>query len=77
MKNQILEQVIGVPMKSTLYRVERTSRRYLPDSAGQYRIPSSVEGSNTFREGKRNFVLKRINNIGKKADTFAHGVREH
>ncbi|MFQ6649474.1 hypothetical protein Gotur_022222, partial [Gossypium turneri] len=27
--------------------------------------------------GKRNFVLKRINNIGKKADTFAHGVREH
>ncbi|KAH1031099.1 hypothetical protein J1N35_043273 [Gossypium stocksii] len=77
MKNQIFEQVIGVPTKSTLYRVERTPRRYLPDSAGQYRIPSSVEGSNTFRKGKRNFVLKRINNIGKKADTFAHGVREH
>ncbi|KAG4110631.1 hypothetical protein ERO13_D13G059900v2 [Gossypium hirsutum] len=77
MKNQILEQVIGVPMKSTLYRVERTPRRYLPDSAGQYRIPSSVEVSNTLEKGKRNFVFKRINNIGKKADTFAHGVREH
>ena len=27
--------------------------------------------------GKGNFVLKRMNKLGKKADTFAHGVREH
>ncbi|MBA0556857.1 hypothetical protein Golob_026927, partial [Gossypium lobatum] len=27
--------------------------------------------------GKGNFVLKRMNLLGKKADTFAHGVREH
>ncbi|PPD87145.1 hypothetical protein GOBAR_DD15934 [Gossypium barbadense] len=61
MKNQILGQVIVVPVKAIImYGVKRTPRRYLPDSAG-----------------KRNFVLKRINNIGKKADTFAHGVREH
>ncbi|TYG36513.1 hypothetical protein ES288_D13G070900v1 [Gossypium darwinii] len=60
MKNQILGQVIVVPVKAIImYGVKRTPRRYLPDSAGQ------------------NFVLKRINNIGKKADTFAHGVREH
>ncbi|KAE8729565.1 GEM-like protein 7 [Hibiscus syriacus] len=73
MKNQILEQVIGVPMKSTLYQIERTPRRYLPDTAGQYRIPSSAEGSNKFIKGKGNLMKK----LGKKADTFAHGVREH
>ncbi|KAE8687752.1 GEM-like protein 7 [Hibiscus syriacus] len=77
MKNQVLEQVIGVPMKSTLYQIERMPIRYLPDAAGQYRIPSSAEGSIKFIKGKGNFVLKRMNKLGKKADTFAHGVREH
>ncbi|KAK8668887.1 hypothetical protein V6N13_106333 [Hibiscus sabdariffa] len=76
MKNQALEQVIGVPMKSTAYRVERTPRRYLPDATGQYWTPSA-EGSNTFRKIKGNFVLKRMNKFGKKADTFTNGVREH
>lgn len=77
MKNQILEQVIGLPITSKAYRVERTPRRYLPDAAGQFRISSSAEGSTTFRKSKGNFVLKRMNTLGKKADTFAHGVREH
>ncbi|XWS39614.1 hypothetical protein CRYUN_Cryun18bG0070200 [Craigia yunnanensis] len=77
MKNQLVEQVIGVPVRSTTYRVERTPRRYLPDAAGQYRISSSSEGSTTFRKSKGNFVLRRMNKIGKKADNFAHGVREH
>ncbi|GMI83809.1 hypothetical protein like AT5G23370 [Hibiscus trionum] len=77
MKNQILEQVIGVPMKSTIYRVERMPGRYLPDANGHYQIPSSAEGSNMARKSKGNFVLKRMNKLGKKADTFAHGVREH
>ncbi|OMO62368.1 GEM-like protein 4-like protein [Corchorus olitorius] len=68
MKNQLFEQVIGVPMiKSTTYR--STPRRYLPDANGQYRL-SSTEGSSTYRKGKGNFVLKRMNK-------FAHGVREH
>ncbi|KAK8568421.1 hypothetical protein V6N12_006974 [Hibiscus sabdariffa] len=62
MKNQILDQVIGVPIKSTTYRVERTLTLYLSDTAGQNRISSSAAG---------------INKLGKKADTFAHGVREH
>ncbi|XVE92969.1 hypothetical protein REPUB_Repub01dG0149500 [Reevesia pubescens] len=77
MKNQLLEQVIGVPIKSVKYRVERMPRRYLPDAAGQYRISSSAEGSTTFRKSKGSFVLKRMNKLGKKADSFAHGVREH
>ncbi|MBA0698816.1 hypothetical protein Goari_000504, partial [Gossypium aridum] len=75
--NHILEQVIEVPMKSTTYQVERTPKRYLPNSAGQYQVPSSAEGSNIFRKGKGNIVLKRMNKLGKKADTFAHGLREH
>ncbi|XP_039029476.1 GEM-like protein 6 [Hibiscus syriacus] len=71
------DQVIGVPIKSSTYRIEGASRCYLPDSAGQYQIPSPAEGSNTFRKGKGNFVVKRMNKLGKKADTFAHGIREH
>ncbi|KAK8698050.1 hypothetical protein V6N13_114182 [Hibiscus sabdariffa] len=77
MKNQILDQMIGVPVKSTMYQVERESRRYLQDAAGQYWIPSSAEGSNTFGKNKGNFVLKRMNKLGKKADAFVHGVHEH
>ncbi|KAE8691459.1 RNI-like superfamily protein [Hibiscus syriacus] len=45
---------------------------YLLDTAGQYYITSSDEGANALR--KRNFVLKRMNKLGKKADTL---VREH
>ncbi|KAE8733743.1 GEM-like protein 4 [Hibiscus syriacus] len=67
MKNQLLDQVIRVPMKSTVYRVERTPRRYLPDATG----------SATFRTSKGNFLLRRMNKLGKKADSFAHGIREH
>ncbi|GMI88411.1 hypothetical protein like AT5G23370 [Hibiscus trionum] len=72
MKNQILDHVIGVPVKSTTYQVERTPRRYLQDAASQYRVPSS-----TFGKNKGSFVLKRMNKLGKKADAFVHGVREH
>lgn len=53
MKNQLLEQFIGVPMiKSTTYRIERTPRRYLPDASGQYRISSSAEGSAILRKSR-------------------------
>ncbi|KAK8363885.1 hypothetical protein V6Z12_A03G193000 [Gossypium hirsutum] len=73
MKNQMLKQVIGVPIKAATYRVERrTSRQYLPDAAGQYHVSS--QGCT---KSKGNFVLKRMNLLGKKADMFAHGVREH
>ncbi|MFQ6630047.1 hypothetical protein Gotur_008292, partial [Gossypium turneri] len=86
MKNQLLEQVIGVPLKATAYGVERrTSRQYLPDAAGQYHISSQGATKNVsfsngklfVTAGKGNFVLERMNLIGKKAGTFAHGVREH
>ncbi|KAK9044072.1 hypothetical protein V6N11_072392 [Hibiscus sabdariffa] len=60
-----------------MYQIERTSRLYLQDAAGQYRIPSSAQGSNTFGKNKGNFVLKRMNKLGKKADAFVNGVHEH
>ncbi|KAE8677874.1 putative GEM-like protein 8 [Hibiscus syriacus] len=77
MKNQILNQVIGVTIKSTMCQVERRPRRYLLEIIGQYRIPSSAKGSNTSRTSKGNFILKRLNRLRKKADIFAHGIREH
>ncbi|MBA0682809.1 hypothetical protein Goari_024501, partial [Gossypium aridum] len=78
MKNQMLKQVIGAPIKATTYGVgRRTSRQYLPDVAGQYGMFSFSNGKLFVTAGKGNFVFKRMNLLGKKADTFAHGVREH
>ncbi|KAE8691457.1 GEM-like protein 4 [Hibiscus syriacus] len=58
-------------------QVERRPRRYFLEIAGQYRISSSAEGSNTSRKSKGNFILNGLNKLGKKADTFAHGIRGH
>ncbi|MBA0828922.1 hypothetical protein Goarm_013548 [Gossypium armourianum] len=56
MKNQLLEQVIGVPIKATTYGVERrTSRQYLPDAAGQYHISS--QGSTKSRSPFQSLVM--------------------
>ncbi|MBA0854782.1 hypothetical protein Goshw_004878, partial [Gossypium schwendimanii] len=70
---KLLEQLIGVPIKATTYGVKRrTSRQYLPDAAGRYHVSS--QGST---KSKGNFVLKRMNLLGKKADTLGHVVGEH
>lgn len=69
------KQVIGIPIISPAYLVEKTPRRYLSGSATcQYHLQSSA---NTFKKGKVESVFKRVNKLGKKADNFAHGIREH
>lgn len=49
--------------------------RFLPEipdeSSGKQIIPSPANGSAAYP------VLKRMNKLGKKADRFANGVREH
>lgn len=57
--------------------MKSTTRLCLPDPASQYQIQSSSANSSTFKHSKVHLVLKRVNKLGKKADTFANGVREH
>ncbi|XP_040994074.1 GEM-like protein 7 isoform X1 [Juglans microcarpa x Juglans regia] len=67
MKISLQELVAGMPIRSAAYRVDRAPKRYLTDSACQYRIPS-LEGAAD---------SKRKNKIGKKGHSFVHGFREH
>ncbi|XP_057424484.1 putative GEM-like protein 8 [Lotus japonicus] len=65
MKTSLLHELLnGISINS--------SKRYLPDSSGKY--SKSITKS---KQGKSNSVLTRMNMLGRKADSFAHGVREH
>ncbi|KAJ0039220.1 hypothetical protein Pint_23237 [Pistacia integerrima] len=82
MKSPLYEQVMGIPVNSIVaaYSVTTSSSsiKYLPESAAQYHIrDSSANGSPTNKNRKVDSVLKKMNKLGKKADKFAHGVREH
>ncbi|GLT87138.1 hypothetical protein SLE2022_052370 [Rubroshorea leprosula] len=68
-QKQMQKQVSGIPIRST--------RLCLPDPATQYQLQSSSGNSATFKRSKVHLVLKRMNKLGKKADSFANGVREH
>ncbi|XP_044490630.1 GEM-like protein 4 [Mangifera indica] len=73
-------KVMGIPINSVAAAYSITtslsSIKYLPESAAQYHVhDSSVNGSPTQR--KVDSVLKTMNKLGKKADKFARGVREH
>ncbi|KAJ4710505.1 GEM-like protein 4 [Melia azedarach] len=51
--------------------------RNLTASQDQYHAHSSANGSPTYKNGKVDSVLKKMNKLGRKADNFANGVREH
>ncbi|XP_061375264.1 GEM-like protein 4 [Gastrolobium bilobum] len=72
MKASLLHELVnGIPISST-YQVGKSSKRYLPDSSGKY--SKSITKS---KQSKLNSVLTRMNKFGRKADSFANGVREH
>jgi len=77
MKTSLQQHVIGVPISSAAFLFERSTTRYLPDLSGQYNLPSYKHGSPTCKQSRVRSILSRINKLGKKADRFTHGVREH
>ncbi|XP_050232185.1 GEM-like protein 7 [Mercurialis annua] len=66
MKISVQEQVIGIP-----------SRLLLDNMATQSYVPTPANKSLAVKQDKLDSVLKRINKLGRKADKFAHGIREH
>ncbi|XP_022953469.1 putative GEM-like protein 8 [Cucurbita moschata] len=76
MEASLQRHVIGFPLGSAALQVEQSVKRLLPDLAGQYNIPPS-DGKYPSKQCSKNSVLSRVNKLGKKADKFAHGVREH
>ncbi|PON68194.1 GRAM domain containing protein [Parasponia andersonii] len=79
MKTSIQGQVIGIPISSLAYQLEqRSAKALLTDAATQYhtdKFPQDV--SSTLKRSKVDSVLNRMNKLGKKADIFAHGIKEH
>ncbi|KAI4328574.1 hypothetical protein L6164_020914 [Bauhinia variegata] len=72
MKASFLQElVMGVPVTSA-YKIWKSSKRHLPDSDGQYNTSTKKS-----KQNRVNSVLRRMNKLGRKADSFAHGVREH
>ncbi|KAH7521229.1 hypothetical protein FEM48_Zijuj07G0011000 [Ziziphus jujuba var. spinosa] len=74
MKASVKGQVIGIPISSVAFPFEKLAERLLPDPSGQYK---NQYDPSTFKKKRRDSVLKRMNKLGKKADSFAHGVKEH
>eukprot|EP00258_Populus_trichocarpa_P041097 XP_024457116.1 putative GEM-like protein 8 [Populus trichocarpa] len=70
MKNTFQDQALGIPINSAAYTARRSPLRYLPGPDGQY--PQAY-----FKQCKADSMLKMMNKLGKKADNFANGVREH
>ncbi|XP_031274915.1 GEM-like protein 4 [Pistacia vera] len=67
-----------IAFSSMPYSVKASSMRYLPESAAQFRSHDpSANGSPMFKQRKVDSVLRTMNKLGKKADNFANGVREH
>ncbi|KAL9393683.1 hypothetical protein Peur_012968 [Populus x canadensis] len=70
------KQVIGIPIRSAAYSVEKMPRLLLENAEQRY-IPTPANKSLTCKQNKTDSLLKRMNKLGKKADKFAHGIREH
>ncbi|OIV91218.1 hypothetical protein TanjilG_30440 [Lupinus angustifolius] len=72
MKTSLIHELVnGIPMISA-YQVEKSSKRYLPDSSNKY--SKSITKSN---QSKANPVPTTINKFGRKDGSFTHGIREH
>ncbi|CAN1744466.1 GEM-like protein 4 [Linum perenne] len=69
------EQVIGVPMTS--FAAKMAPGSLLLEDVPQRYIPTPAHKSLMLKQSKSDSVLKRMNKLGKKADKFAHGIREH
>ncbi|KAJ1387820.1 PH-like domain superfamily [Sesbania bispinosa] len=65
MASFLQELLIGFPFTSAAYLGEKPSIRYLTDS------------TTNSKQSRANSVLTRMNKLGRKADSFATGLREH
>lgn len=69
MKNQHPEHVIGIPVSSSAYPVEGSGKGYFLEPPTRHQTPSPPDQGDS--------VTDRMNKLGKKADSFVNGVREH
>ncbi|GMN69779.1 hypothetical protein TIFTF001_038825 [Ficus carica] len=76
MKTSVHGQVIGIPIRSIAFQLaQRSPKTLLTDTAHNDRFLD--DGSSASKRSRVDLVLSRMNKLGKKADNFAHGIKEH
>ncbi|KAJ8769976.1 hypothetical protein K2173_009058 [Erythroxylum novogranatense] len=76
MKDSRKMEVVGIAIESVANRIERMPRLLLEQASQDYDT-TPANKSLAFRQNALDTLLKRMNKLGKKADKFAHGIREH
>ncbi|XP_022139170.1 GEM-like protein 4 [Momordica charantia] len=76
MSSSYQEHMMGVPFRSL---AALTRRRLLPDHSAAKLMVKGHVGSKSLKQynGKDHSLRNRVNKLGRKADSFAHGFREH
>ncbi|XP_043716734.1 putative GEM-like protein 8 isoform X1 [Telopea speciosissima] len=79
MKNQFPDHVIGIPVSSVSYTVEKSAEEptSVSETASPYFISTPSKESLRSKQYRVDTLIDWINKLGKKADSFTHGVREH
>ncbi|XP_043716741.1 putative GEM-like protein 8 [Telopea speciosissima] len=79
MKNQFIDHVIGIPVSSVSYTFEKTAENstIVSETASPYFISTPSKESPRSNQYRVDTLIEWINKLGKKADSFTHGVREH
>ncbi|XP_050232183.1 GEM-like protein 7 [Mercurialis annua] len=78
MTNSAQKQVIGIPISSAANVVQRRPARLLLDNtATPSYVQTPANKSLAVKQDKLDSMVKRMNKLVRKADKFAHGIREH
>ncbi|XP_065867585.1 GEM-like protein 7 [Euphorbia lathyris] len=70
-------QVFEIPITNSAKPPVKRMPRLLLENATQGYVPTPAHKSLTVKQDKLDSVIQRMNKLGKKADKFAHGIREH
>ncbi|CAL5427350.1 unnamed protein product [Camellia sinensis] len=77
MKNLLMEHIIGIPVSSVKYSVQKSPKRLLCNPDSQHHIPPPPNGSLKFKKNKVGTVIDKMNELGEKADHLANGIQDH
>ncbi|XP_010249113.1 PREDICTED: GEM-like protein 4 [Nelumbo nucifera] len=81
MKNPVPDHVIGIPVSSITYALIGSAEAKKlcsgPETVSPYLLSSPSDGSHRSKQKRVDSLIEWMNKFGKKADSFAHGVREH
>lgn len=76
MKNRIPQRVIGIPVRSSSYPVERSSNKLLSDPDLQHYIPPANSSSKS-NKSKLDSATNRTNKLMERSESLAIRIREH